>query len=46
MYGKMRRLTISDLLVTDQALSNEDDKFAVGVWKLDKLIFAEKRRIL
>ena len=27
-------------------LSNEDDKFAVGVRKLDKLIYAENRRIL
>lgn len=33
MYGKMRRPTINDLLTTNRELSNEDDKFAVGVYQ-------------
>ena len=33
MYGKMRRLTINALLATNGELSNEDDKFAFGVYQ-------------
>lgn len=29
----MRRPTINDLLATNRELSNEDDKFAVGVYQ-------------
>ena len=34
VYGKMWRLSINDLFITNNwELSNEDDKFAVGVYQ-------------
>ena len=33
VYGKAWRPTIGDLLSTDRELANEDDKFAVGVYR-------------